>query len=143
MAYADSHSRKESLQATLRSWVRPQNMTNCNMSKKCPAQNMNLKCLREYSGVLDTAVTKAKSLPRYLGYGEDSHLEQRLDGVVFVDRGYNVASVTRLFFWLRCQILRTHFENAGKWPFCTGGNPKHWQILVPIEWALPFVNRTT
>jgi hypothetical protein len=58
----------------------------------------HLKCLREYSGVLDTAVTKVKSLTPYLGYVEDSHLEQRLDGVVFVDRGYNVASVTRLFF---------------------------------------------
>jgi hypothetical protein len=50
-------------------------------------------------------------------------------------RGYNVASVNRLFFGLRCQIFRAHSENAGKWPFCTGGNPKHWPILFPIEWV--------
>jgi hypothetical protein len=70
-----------------------------------------------------------------LGYGEESHLKQRLDAVMFVDRGYHVASVIRLFLKLRCQILGTHSENAGKWPFCTRGNAKDWQLPVPIERA--------
>jgi hypothetical protein len=72
---------------------------------------------------------------------EKIRIQSNDDDVVFVDRGYNVASVIRLVFGLRCQILRTHSGNAGKWPFCTGGNPKHWQILVPIEWALPFFDK--
>jgi hypothetical protein len=46
----------------------------------------------------DTAVTTVKSVHRYLGFGEDSHPKQWLNDVVFVDRGYNVASVIRLFF---------------------------------------------
>jgi hypothetical protein len=48
----------------------------------------------------DTALSTVKSLLRYLGYGEESHLKQRLDAVMFVDRGYHVASVIRLFLKL-------------------------------------------
>jgi hypothetical protein len=36
---------------------------------------------------------------------------------------------------LRCQLLGTHSEHPGKWPYSTGGNPKEWQAPVPVEGA--------
>lgn len=83
----------------------------------------------------DAALSVVKALLRTLGYGEESNLKQRLDILVLLDRGYNIASVIRLLLKLRCQLLGTHSENAGKWPYCTGGNPKEWQAIVPIEGA--------
>jgi hypothetical protein len=83
----------------------------------------------------DNALSTVTSLLRHLGYGEQPHLKQRLDVVVLLDRGYNIASVIRFLLQLRCQLLGAHAEHAGKWPFCTGGNPREGQISVPIEGA--------
>jgi hypothetical protein len=35
----------------------------------------------------DAALSTVKSLLRYLGYGDESHLKQRLDVVILIDRG--------------------------------------------------------
>jgi hypothetical protein len=62
----------------------------------------------------DNALSTVASLLRHLGYGEQAHLKQRLDVVVLLDRGYNIASVIRflLQLQLRCQLLGTHSEHA-------------------------------
>jgi hypothetical protein len=69
-----------------------------------------------------------------LGY-EEPHLKQRLDVIMQMDRGYNIASVTRLLLKLRCQLLGTHSEKVGKWPYCTSGTPREWQQPVPVDGA--------
>jgi hypothetical protein len=43
----------------------------------------------------DSALSTVQSLFRSLGYGEENFLKHHVDVVVFVDRGYHVASVTR------------------------------------------------
>jgi hypothetical protein len=45
----------------------------------------------------DAALSTVNSLLRYLGYGDESHLKQRLHVVILIDRGYHVASVIRVF----------------------------------------------
>jgi hypothetical protein len=52
-----------------------------------------------------------------------------------MDRGYNKASVTRLLLKLRCQLLGTHSEKVGKWPYCTSGLPREWQQPIPVDGA--------
>jgi hypothetical protein len=56
----------------------------------------------------DAALSTVKSLLRYLGYGEEPHLKQRLDVILQMDRDYNIASVTHFLLKLRCQLLGTH-----------------------------------
>jgi hypothetical protein len=51
------------------------------------------------------------------------------------DRGYHVSSVIKLFLTLGCQVLGTHSEHAGKWPYCSGENPKSWQTNVSTDGA--------
>jgi hypothetical protein len=72
---------------------------------------------------------------RFLGYGEENYLQDQLDVVVLLDRGYHIASVIRFLLNMGCQLLGTHSENARRWLYCRGANPKAWQTLVPIEGA--------
>lgn len=83
----------------------------------------------------DSTLSTVKSILNSLGYGEESHLKHRLDCTILIDRGYHISSVIRLLLKLRCQILGTHSEKAGKWPFCTTAKPKEWQTLVPTDGA--------
>jgi len=83
----------------------------------------------------DAALSVVKNLMRYLGYGEESHLRQRLDVVVLLDRGYHVSSVIKFFLGLRASLLGTHSEKAGDWCFCSGGDARPHQKTVPIEGA--------
>jgi hypothetical protein len=34
--------------------------------------------------------------------------------------------------WYLLLLDYINSENAGKWPYCTNGNPKEWQIPVPL-----------
>jgi hypothetical protein len=83
----------------------------------------------------DASLSIVKSLFRYLGYGDENCLKTQLDVLVLLDRGYNIASVIRFLLNLKCQLLGTHSEKAGKWPYCTTGNPKEWQVSVSVEGA--------
>jgi hypothetical protein len=83
----------------------------------------------------DADLSTVKSLLRYLAYGEEPHLKQGLDVILQMDRGYNIASVTRLRLKLRCQLLGTHSEKVGKGPYCTSGTPREWQQPVPVDGA--------
>jgi hypothetical protein len=72
------------------------------------------------------------------GIWEENYLQYKLDVVVLLDRGYYIASVIDfLLSSIGCQLLGAHLENAWRWPYCTGANPKEWQVLVPLEGARP------
>jgi hypothetical protein len=88
-----------------------------------------------FSRIGDSTLAIVKTLLRHLGYGQDSGLKHRLDVVMMVDRGYHVSSVIKLFLTLGCQVLGTHSEHAGKWPYCSGENPKSWQTNVSTDGA--------
>jgi hypothetical protein len=75
----------------------------------------------------DAALPTVTSLFRHMGYGNDTCLRTQLDVLVLLDRGYHIASVLRFLLSLKCQLLGTHSEKAGRWPYCTTGNPKDWQ----------------
>jgi hypothetical protein len=62
----------------------------------------------------DTTLSTVTSLLNSLGCGQESHLKRRLDSTVLIDRGYHISAVVRFLLKLRCQILGTHSENAGK-----------------------------
>ena len=86
---------------------------------------------RKGDGVLSTVT----NLMRNLGYGSETILRSRLDATILLDRGYNIPSVIQFFLRLRSSLLGTHSEKAGNWCFCTGGDAKSHQKVVPIEGA--------
>jgi hypothetical protein len=92
---------------------------------------VSLSFNRKGNGILNAV----KSLMRFLGYGVEPHLCDRLDVVVMIDQGYHIPSVIDFILDLRMSSLGTHSEKAGNWCFCTGGDPKAHQKAIPIEGA--------
>ena len=82
-------------------------------------------------GVLNTVC----NLMTFLGYGNHRHLRSCLDVVILLDRGYHLPSVIQFFLSLRCSLLGTEIQKAGNWCFCTGGDPRGHQKVIPIEGA--------
>ncbi len=71
----------------------------------------------------------------YLGHGEKSHMKQRLDVLMLLNRRYYVSSIIKFFLRMRVSLLGTHSEKAGSWCSCSGGNGKAHQKTIPIEGA--------
>ena len=86
---------------------------------------------RKGDGILNTVV----NLVGFLGYGNEPTRRHRLDVTFMVDRGYHIPSVIQFFLSLRASVLGTHSEKAGNWCFCTGGDPKENQKVIPVEGA--------
>jgi hypothetical protein len=86
---------------------------------------------RKGDGILNTVT----NLLGYLGYGNEPTRRQRLDVTFLVDRGYHIPSVVQFFLGLRASVLGTHSEKTGNCCFCTGGDPKENQRVIPIEGA--------